>query len=42
MRDELYAHIQKLPYKWHAENSTGDIIQRCTSDVESIKVFVSE
>ena len=42
MRDSLYAHIQKLPYKWHGENSTGDIIQRCTSDVESIKVFVSE
>ncbi len=42
MRDSLYAHIQKLPYRWHSENSTGDIIQRCTSDVESIKVFISE
>ena len=42
MRDELYAKILKLPYSWHGVNSTGDLIQRCTSDVETIKVFVSE
>jgi ATP-binding cassette subfamily B protein len=42
MRDQLYAHILRLPYRWHSENHTGDIIQRCTSDVETIKVFVSE
>ena len=42
MRDELYAKILKLPYSWHGANSTGDLIQRCTSDVETIKVFVSE
>ena len=42
MRDELFAKILKLPYSWHGANSTGDIIQRCTSDVETIKVFVSE
>lgn len=42
MRDNLYAKIQRLPYAWHSSNSAGDIIQRCTSDVETIKVFVSE
>ena len=42
MRDSLYAKIQRLPYAWHDAVSTGDIIQRCTSDVETIKVFVSE
>lgn len=42
MRDSLYGKIQRLPYAWHGRNSTGDIIQRCTSDVETIKVFVSE
>ena len=42
MRDELYGKILMLPYAWHGANSTGDIIQRCTSDVETIKVFVSE
>ncbi len=42
MRDTLYEHIQHLPASWHTANSTGDIIQRCTSDVETIKVFLSE
>ena len=42
MRDELFAHIMYLPYAWHEKNSTGDIIQRCTSDVQTIKRFVSE
>ena len=42
MRNELFRHIEGLPYKWHSENKTGDIIQRCTSDVETIKRFLSE
>jgi ATP-binding cassette subfamily B protein len=42
MRDELFRHIEHLPYAWFSENKTGDIIQRCTSDVETIKMFVSE
>ncbi|MBQ9062032.1 MAG: ABC transporter ATP-binding protein [Eubacterium sp.] len=41
-RDSLFAHIVRLPYAWHSENHTGDIIQRCTSDVETIKLFISE
>lgn len=40
MRDCLYTHIQKLPFSWHVQNKTGDIIQRCTSDVEVIRNFV--
>lgn len=42
MRDSLFDHILHLPFSWHSENRTGDIIQRCTSDVEQIKVFLSE
>lgn len=42
MRDGLFAHIERLPYSWHMENHTGDIIQRCTSDIETIRNFVSE
>lgn len=42
MRDSLFEHITLLPYSWHNENHTGDIIQRCTSDVETIKGFLSE
>lgn len=42
MRNSLFDHILHLPFAWHSENHTGDIIQRCTSDVEQIKVFLSE
>ena len=41
-RDLLYGHIQHLPWKWHMQNATGDIIQRCTSDVERVKTFFQE
>ncbi len=40
-RDKLYKHIVRLPYKWHDINKTGDIIQRCTSDVDMIKNFIA-
>ncbi len=42
IRDCLFDHIGHLPFSWYSENRTGDIIQRCTSDVETIKVFLSE
>ena len=41
IRDQLYDHIQKLPYSWHVKNQTGDIIQRCTSDVDVVRNFVT-
>ena len=42
MRDRLFAHIQRLPFGWHMKNRTGDIIQRCTSDIDTTKNFLSE
>lgn len=42
MRNRLFSHVQRLPFSWHMKNQTGDIIQRCTSDVDMIKNFVSE
>ncbi|MDR3231323.1 MAG: ABC transporter ATP-binding protein/permease [Synergistaceae bacterium] len=41
LRDRLYSHIQRLPYEWHIGIQTGDIVQRCTSDVEVVRSFVS-
>ena len=41
LRDTLFEHIQHLPFRWHTEHQTGDIIQRCTSDVETVREFVS-
>lgn len=40
MRDMLFSHVQKVKMDWHDKNQTGDIIQRCTSDVEVIRNFV--
>ena len=40
LRDALFYHVQRLPMSWHDKNQTGDIIQRCTSDVEVIRNFV--
>ena len=39
LQDRLFAHIGRLPFAWHMEHPTGDIIQRCTSDVRVIKDF---
>ena len=41
MRDKLYTHIGRLPFSWHMKNHTGDIIQRCTSDIETTRNFVA-
>lgn len=42
MRDSIFSHIERLPFSWHMKNQTGDIIQRCTSDVDTIKRFLSD
>jgi ATP-binding cassette subfamily B protein len=41
LRDRLFAHIQRLPYRWHAASQTGDIIQRATTDVDTVRRFNS-
>jgi ATP-binding cassette subfamily B protein len=42
IRDDLFTHIARLPQSFYAQNKTGDLIQRSTSDVEMVKNFVSE
>lgn len=41
IRDKLYDHIQRLPYEYHVKSETGELIQKCTSDVDTIKRFLS-
>ncbi|MDD2259293.1 MAG: ABC transporter ATP-binding protein [Bacilli bacterium] len=41
MRTKMYNHIQDLPYSYHNNSDTGDLIQRCTSDIDTIKLFLS-
>ena len=41
LRERLYAHLQRLPFAYHVKAETGDLIQRCTSDVETIRRFLA-
>ncbi len=40
MRTKLYSHLIDMPYDYFKHVSSGDIIQRCTSDVGTIGRFV--
>lgn len=41
MRTRLYSHIQNLSYTRQNNLDTGDLIQRCTSDIDTIKSFLT-
>jgi len=42
IRNNLFNHIQRLSFAYHAKVDTGDLIQRSTSDVDAIRRFFSE
>jgi ATP-binding cassette subfamily B protein len=42
LRNFLFDHLQRLPYSYHAESQTGDLISRATSDVDAVNRFFSE
>lgn len=41
LRDRLYSHLHHLPCEYHDKADTGDLVQRCSSDVETVRVFLS-
>jgi ATP-binding cassette subfamily B protein len=41
LRDRLFGHLAELPRSWHDGAETGDLVQRCSSDVETVRVFLS-
>ncbi|MCG8480285.1 MAG: ABC transporter ATP-binding protein/permease [Spirochaetales bacterium] len=41
MRERLYDHLQHLSYAYHVKAATGDLIQRCTSDVDTVRRFLA-
>ncbi|HNX01720.1 MAG TPA: ABC transporter ATP-binding protein, partial [Candidatus Cloacimonadota bacterium] len=41
LRERLYDHLQRLPFSYHAKAETGDLVQRCTSDVDTIRRFLA-
>lgn len=40
-RDRLYDHLQKMSYDYHVKAETGELLQRCSSDVETIRRFLA-
>ena len=42
LRDYLFDHIQRLSFAYHSKTPTGDLIERVTSDVDSLRRFFSE
>lgn len=41
LRDRLFDHLEHLPSSFHDQADTGDLVQRCTSDIETVRVFLS-
>jgi ATP-binding cassette subfamily B protein len=39
LRERLYAHLQHVPMTYHDKAATGDLVQRCTSDVDTVRNF---
>jgi ATP-binding cassette, subfamily B, bacterial len=40
LRDRLYDRLQRLPVEHFDRAQTGDLVQRCTSDVDTVRVFL--
>ncbi len=41
LRNELFEHLQYLDFNYHIGKDTGDLIQRSTSDLDTIRRFLS-
>lgn len=42
LRNYLFDHIQRLPFGYHDNTQTGELIQRSTSDVDALRRFFSD
>lgn len=42
MRDRAFAHIQRLPMSYFSRITRGELIQRCTGDIDTIKGFMKD
>jgi ATP-binding cassette, subfamily B, bacterial len=41
LKNDLYDHLNHLPARHHDQADTGDLVQRCTSDVETTRQFLA-
>ena len=42
LRNFLFDHIQRLSFTYHDKTQTGELIQRCTSDVDAVRRFFAD
>lgn len=42
LRDYLFDHVQRLSFAYHKKTKTGELIQRCTSDVDATRRFFAD
>ena len=42
LRDYLFDHIQRLSYAYHSEAKTGDLLERASSDVDTLRRFFAD
>jgi ATP-binding cassette subfamily B protein len=42
LRNYLFDHIQRLSFTYHDHTPTGELIQRCTSDVDALRRFLAD
>ena len=42
LRNYLYDHLQRLSFTYHSKSATGELVQRSSSDVDTIRRFYSE
>lgn len=41
LRDKIFEHIQKLPMQFFSDSKTGELTQRATGDIDTVRNFVS-
>ncbi len=41
LRDHIYSHLEHLASAYHDRADTGDLLQRCSSDMETVRVFLA-
>ena len=42
IRDEMFSHMQRLPIRYFDTHSTGDIMSRYTSDIDTLRMMLSQ
>jgi len=40
LRNEIFHHLLRLPYAFFLNRSTGDIVSRCTNDLNSVRMLL--